>query len=108
MGRRAGSAEADRAGRPRTSGSPLLPVAVRYRHRQAFLRHLGERGIQAAFHYQPLHGGPGGRRYGRTAPGGCEVTEDVADRLVRLLLFSTMSYTVLDHVLAAVASFARP
>jgi dTDP-4-amino-4,6-dideoxygalactose transaminase len=76
--------------------------------RQAFLRHLGERGVQAVFHYQPLHGTPGGRRYGRIAPGGCEVTEDVADRLVRLPIFATMSDAELDHVIDGVVSYAGP
>src|SRR5262249_17462263 len=44
-------------------------------NRQTFLRHLRDRGIQATFHYQPLHDAPAGLRYGRTAPGGCPVTE---------------------------------
>ncbi|WP_460343913.1 dTDP-4-amino-4,6-dideoxygalactose transaminase [Actinoallomurus acanthiterrae] len=80
----------------------LLPDLA---HRQAFLRHLGERGVRAAFHYQPLHTTPGGLRYGRVAPGGCPVTEDVADRLVRLPLFAAMSDDELQRIVKAVISY---
>lgn len=73
--------------------------------RQAFLRHLGERGVQAAFHYQPLHAAPGGLRYGRVAPGGCPVTEDVADRLVRLPLFAAMTEEELHRIVEAVVAY---
>ncbi|WP_433172132.1 dTDP-4-amino-4,6-dideoxygalactose transaminase [Actinoallomurus sp. CA-150999] len=80
----------------------LLPDLA---HRQAFLRHLGERGVRAAFHYQPLHTTPGGLRYGRAAPGGCPVTEDAADRLVRLPLFAAMSDDELRRIIDAVISY---
>ncbi|MEV0408299.1 dTDP-4-amino-4,6-dideoxygalactose transaminase [Actinoallomurus sp. NPDC050550] len=80
----------------------LLPDLA---HRQAFLRHLSEQGVRAAFHYQPLHTTPGGLRYGRVAPGGCPVTEDVADRLVRLPLFAAMSDDELQRIVKAVISY---
>ncbi len=47
---------------------------------------LRERGIDAVFHYVPLHGAPGGQRYGR-ACGDMTVTETTAERLVRLPLW---------------------
>ena len=75
--------------------------------RQMFLRHLRERGIQATFHYQPLHDAPAGLRYGRTAPGGCPVTERVADQLVRLPLYTGLGDDDLDQVVEAITSF-RP
>jgi dTDP-4-amino-4,6-dideoxygalactose transaminase len=80
----------------------LLPDLA---HRQEFLRHLGEQGVRAAFHYQPLHTTPGGLRYGRVAPGGCPVTEDAADRLVRLPLFAAMSDDELQRIIKAVISY---
>ncbi|MET9069149.1 dTDP-4-amino-4,6-dideoxygalactose transaminase [Streptosporangium sandarakinum] len=70
--------------------------------RQAFIAHLSSRGVQAAFHYQPLHIAPAGVRYGRVAPGGCPVTEDVADRLVRLPLFADLDEAAVTHVIDAV------
>ncbi|WP_279579046.1 DegT/DnrJ/EryC1/StrS family aminotransferase [Fodinicola feengrottensis] len=63
----------------------LLPNPVQ---RDDFLRHLSERGVRAVHHYQPLHNAPAGLRHARVAPGGCSVTEEVADVLVRLPLFS--------------------
>jgi dTDP-4-amino-4,6-dideoxygalactose transaminase len=74
--------------------------------RQRFIKHLAERDIMATFHYQPLHQAPAGLRYGRTAPGGCPVTEDIADRLVRLPLFAGMRDEELDRVVDAVLSFS--
>jgi len=73
--------------------------------RQGFISHLAERGVRAAFHYQPLHLAPAGERYGRVGAGGCPVTEDIADRLVRLPLFTGMSEAQLSQVLDAVRAY---
>lgn len=73
--------------------------------RQAFIRHLADRGVLATFHYQPLHTAPAGRRFGRTGPGGCPVTEASADRLVRLPLFAGMAQAELDRIVDSVLSF---
>ena len=80
----------------------LLPDLQR---REALLRHFAERDVQATFHYQPLHSAPAGRRYGRTGLGGCPVTEDVADRLVRLPLYPALSDAEVDAVVDAVRTF---
>jgi dTDP-4-amino-4,6-dideoxygalactose transaminase len=74
-------------------------------HRRGLLRHLADAGIRAAFHYQPLHSAPAGRRYGRTGPGGCPVTGDIADRLVRLPLYADLPPGDVDRVVAAVCSY---
>ncbi|WP_412749000.1 dTDP-4-amino-4,6-dideoxygalactose transaminase [Krasilnikovia sp. M28-CT-15] len=73
--------------------------------RQGLLSHLAELGVQATFHYQPLHSAPAGQRFGRVAPGGCAVTSDVADRLVRLPLYARLSEAETAEVIAAVRSF---
>jgi dTDP-4-amino-4,6-dideoxygalactose transaminase len=73
--------------------------------RQDFIRHLAGLGVHATFHYQPLHSAPAGLRFGRVAPGGCPVTEDVADRLVRLPLFAGMTPRELALVVRSVRSF---
>ena len=73
--------------------------------RQALLRHLATRGVQGTFHYQPLHSAPAGLRYGRTGPGGCPVTIDVADRLVRLPLYAGLTQPEVARVIDAVGEF---
>jgi dTDP-4-amino-4,6-dideoxygalactose transaminase len=73
--------------------------------RQSLLRHLTDHGVQATFHYQPLHNAPAGQRFGRIGPGGCPVTADVADRLVRLPLHAALSADDVATVIAAVRSF---
>jgi dTDP-4-amino-4,6-dideoxygalactose transaminase len=54
--------------------------------RPALLAHLKAAGVHAVFHYVPLHSSPAGRRFGRSA-GALPVTEDRADRLLRLPLY---------------------
>jgi dTDP-4-amino-4,6-dideoxygalactose transaminase len=61
--------------------------------------------VQAAFHYQPLHDAPAGKRFGRVGPGGCAITSDVADRLVRLPLYPALTPAQTSRVVAAVMSF---
>lgn len=74
-------------------------------NRQAFIGHLAGHGVQAAFHYHPLHTAPAGTRYGRPAPGGCPVTESVADRLVRLPLFADLDEAGVTRVIDAVLTY---
>ena len=50
--------------------------------RTALIEHLAGAGIQAVFHYVPLHSAPAGRRFGRNATP-LRVTESVSERLVR-------------------------
>jgi len=54
--------------------------------RTSVIEALKARGIGSAFHYVPLHSSPAGRRYARTH-GSLAVTEDIADRLLRLPLW---------------------
>lgn len=82
----------------------LLPT---HAARNALLAHLGTRGVQATFHYVPLDSAPAGLEAARTADGGCPVTADVADRLIRLPLYPDLAATEVDRVVAAVAEF-RP
>lgn len=61
----------------------LLPDSAA---RAEFIRQLGAEGINAVFHYVPLHSSPMGSRCGRMA-GQLKVTDSVSDRLVRLPLW---------------------
>jgi dTDP-4-amino-4,6-dideoxygalactose transaminase len=54
--------------------------------RTALIDRLKERGIQAVFHYVPLHSAPYGQTAGRVY-GSMAVTDDVSSRLVRLPLW---------------------
>ncbi len=64
----------------------LMPTAE---ERTRFIAFLKEKGVNAVFHYVPLHLSPMGERLGGR-PGACPVTEDVSARLVRLPFFAGM------------------
>ena len=72
--------------------------------RQKFIEHLKQRGIQAVFHYVPLHLSPMGRKFGYEA-GACPATEDTSDRLVRLPFFNSMTALEQAVVIDAVRQF---
>lgn len=54
--------------------------------RTEVIARLKERGIQAVFHYVPLHSAPMGRKLGRTV-GEMTITDELSDRLLRLPLW---------------------
>jgi dTDP-4-amino-4,6-dideoxygalactose transaminase len=64
----------------------LLPSSA---HRIEILSDLNARGVNAVFHYVPLHSSPAGVRYGRPA-GSMSVTDDCSARLIRLPLWIGM------------------
>jgi dTDP-4-amino-4,6-dideoxygalactose transaminase len=80
----------------------LLPDLER---RAALIEGLRATGIQAPFHYVPLHGSPAGRRFGR-AHGSLAVTDAAADRLIRLPLWYGIG-AAQDRVIAAVHRLLR-
>ena len=61
----------------------LLPDLQR---RTEVIDRLKASGVQSVFHYIPLHSAPAGRRFAR-AHGDMSVTDDTADRLLRLPLW---------------------
>lgn len=72
--------------------------------RQQLIATLAAVGINAVFHYVPLHDSPAGLRYGRAA-GDMPVTRNVSDRLVRLPLWLGLEdhqQRVIDAVCQAV------
>ena len=72
--------------------------------RTALINHLKQRGILSVFHYLPLHLSDMGRQFGGK-DGDCPVTEDIADRLLRLPFFHALTHAEQDEVLAALFSF---
>jgi dTDP-4-amino-4,6-dideoxygalactose transaminase len=69
--------------------------------RSRLLRGLAERGINAVFHYVPLHSSPAGRKFGR-AHGELPHTADLADRLIRLPLWLGMGEAEIIRVVSAI------
>lgn len=72
--------------------------------RTALIAHLKARGVHSVFHYVPLHSSPAGRRYGRAA-GPLPVTDDVANRLLRLPLFYELTEEQVGEITADIAVF---
>jgi dTDP-4-amino-4,6-dideoxygalactose transaminase len=85
--------------------SVVLPPHV---PRAAILAELNARGVNAVFHYIPLHSSPAGRRYGRTA-GPMPVTDDYSARLIRLPLWVGLADDVPTFVVDTLSEvFALP
>jgi dTDP-4-amino-4,6-dideoxygalactose transaminase len=73
--------------------------------RARLIAHLKENGVEAVFHYVPLHTSPLGARL--SPPASLPVTESVAQRIVRLPMFFTMSEAEQSRVIGAVHGFYR-
>jgi dTDP-4-amino-4,6-dideoxygalactose transaminase len=71
--------------------------------RDRVLAELEARGVNAVFHYVPLHSSPAGSRLGRTH-GSLEVTDDLSGRLVRLPLWADLPPEDLEYIVDAVRS----
>jgi dTDP-4-amino-4,6-dideoxygalactose transaminase len=72
--------------------------------RSAVIERLRSVGVQAVFHYIPLHSAPAGKKYGR-AHGDLSTTGDISDRLLRLPLYAGMTESDVDCVIANLTSF---
>lgn len=74
--------------------------------RTALLKHLSSDGIQAVFHYVPLHTAPMGAKFGYRS-GMLPVTESISDRLFRLPLYPALTPAQLDIIVESIFSFFR-
>ena len=72
--------------------------------RTRLINHLAARGIQAVFHYVPLHTSPMGAAMGYR-PGMLPITEDLSDRILRLPLYAEMSDLDVTSVTSEVHRF---
>ncbi|HEY6508332.1 MAG TPA: dTDP-4-amino-4,6-dideoxygalactose transaminase [Vicinamibacterales bacterium] len=77
----------------------LLPPQV---SRAAVLADLNRKGINAVFHYVPLHSAPAGLAHGRTV-GAMTVTDDCANRLIRLPLWIGLGRDAVRQIVDEVA-----
>ena len=65
--------------------------------RTRVLSYLNANGVNAVFHYVPLHSSAAGQRYGRVAGSMCN-TDAASDRLMRLPLWVGMNQDDVDRV----------
>ena len=72
--------------------------------RTDFIQYLKEQGVQAVFHYIPVHSAPCGLKYGRFH-GEDRYTTAESERLVRLPLYYGMTGEDRDKVIRAVLSY---
>jgi dTDP-4-amino-4,6-dideoxygalactose transaminase len=83
----------------------LMPSLAR---RTALIDELARQGVNAVFHYVPLHSSPAGKQFGRVA-GPMSVTDAMGDRLVRLPMWLGLEEhqgQVCEAIIAAVRSIA--
>lgn len=80
----------------------LMPDLER---RAGLIEHLKQKRILAVFHYQPLNTSEMGMRFGGR-PGDCPVTEQIADRLVRLPFYNGITDEELRRVIESVRSYS--
>jgi len=72
--------------------------------RHELLGYLKQRGIQAAFHYIPLHTSPAGMRYGCVS-GELDNTERLAECMLRLPLWVGLTREMQSEVVQAIEAF---
>ena len=74
--------------------------------RTALIAFLRENGVQAVFHYIPLHSAPAGLRFGRFHGEDVYTTRE-ADRLLRLPMYYDLRSEDADKVIDAVTGFYK-
>ena len=72
--------------------------------RTALIKYLAEQGVQAVFHYVPLHSAPAGLKYGRFHGEDVYTTAE-SDKLVRLPMYCGLTAEDRQTVINAVLSF---
>lgn len=72
--------------------------------RSSLISHLKKNGVQATFHYIPLHSAPAGEMFGRF-DGEDEFTTKESDRLVRLPMYYGLKHEDRELVVSNIKSF---
>jgi dTDP-4-amino-4,6-dideoxygalactose transaminase len=82
----------------RTSAYHMFYVLLPDRDRRnAVIESLRDVGIQATFHYVPLHSSDAGQKFSARRTE-CPVTDDISGRLLRLPFYNGLSLDDVDHV----------
>jgi dTDP-4-amino-4,6-dideoxygalactose transaminase len=79
----------------------VMPCAA---DRDGLISHLRRAGIQAIFHYLPLHLSRMGAGYGYKQ-GDCPVSKDISERLVRLPFFNELTEHEQHSVVETIGTF---
>jgi dTDP-4-amino-4,6-dideoxygalactose transaminase len=74
--------------------------------RTHLIQEMNTRGVNAVFHYVPLHSAPAGLRFGR-AVGDLPVTTSASARLIRLPLWAGISESEVGRVVDTLAALLR-
>jgi dTDP-4-amino-4,6-dideoxygalactose transaminase len=74
--------------------------------RDGLMTHLNHQGINAVFHYVPLHSSPMGQTFGYRE-GDLPVTEDVSGRLLRLPLYYEITEAEQEQVVNEITARLR-
>lgn len=82
----------------------LLPDRER---RDSTLRGMNRAGVQATFHYVPLHTSDAGRAFSARETD-CPVTEDISGRLLRLPFYNSITPDEMERVAATFLAAAQP
>lgn len=72
----------------------------------ALLAALKAKGVNAVFHYVPLHATVAGRKFGH-AGSTMQVTEDLSDRIIRLPLYPALTEDEIAHICLTIGEFFR-
>ena len=70
------------------------------------MKYLKANGVNAVFHYIPLHSSPAGEKYGRVSEE-MKTTNKIAGKIVRLPIFFGMKKVDIEYVVATVREFYR-
>ncbi len=86
------------------NGHIFYLITQSLQQRSELIAFLKQRGINAVFHYVPLHNSPAGQRYSRTV-GHLPVTHQISDTLLRLPLYYDMQADEITAVIEALFAF---
>ena len=90
-----------------TNNAHMFYIKVKdLENRTDLLKFLKENGIQAVFHYVPLHSAPAGRKFGRFN-GEDRYTTKESERLIRLPLFYSISDEEVNFVIEKLRQYYK-
>ena len=72
--------------------------------RTLFIDFLRQKKIMAVFHYVPLHTSEAGRKFSKVS-GNLSITENIADRLIRLPLYCDLTQDQIQKIVTSVKEF---
>lgn len=86
------------------NGHIFYIITKNLNERNKLIGYLKGKGIDAVFHYVPLHSSPAGKKYGRV-DSAMNITDDLSDRVLRLPLYYEMTDEDVDLVVNTCCEF---